>query len=312
MSGATSVDSVVNSTFVQRFQGLAAAGSGSSSSQLLSALKGEASSKTSISDGLRYGAQTFVTSLKLLNSTVNLVNLSEQKLQDLSKLTDKMIDLASRATETGIGSQGRAELDRQFKELGNQFKKTIDDATVGQRDVLNQDDLSQIFQSAGLDKENSDSIAAVFSQFVLSGSDQSLASDKIKGDRPIYVPRSSKDSNSRLSPEPATLIAGDADLRTRPDATRTLVDLKALKEQITKNIGALDQGLSVIKDNMDLVRATGLAFLSISSQITSSDDAGKVAAELRAEIRKNAGASIAQAENLQPIVIATLALQSAS
>ena len=85
----------------------------------------------------------------------------------------------------------------------------------------------------------------------------------------------------------------------------------ALKKQIKDNKKALDAGVEFIGKNIDLVRAAGLAFLKLSDQVTNEKDAVKVADSLRTEIQQNAPAALAQAENLEPIIVAALALDPA-
>ena len=79
-----------------------------------------------------------------------------------------------------------------------------------------------------------------------------------------------------------------------------------MKEQITKNIKALDKMTTYIGQSIDFIRGTGLAFLDLADKITSEEDADAVAARLRLEIRKNIKGSLAQAENLEAIVVAAL------
>ena len=111
---------------------------------------------------------------------------------------------------------------------------------------------------------------------------------------------------SRSAEEAETIFEGS--LLRRSDAYVALADLKALREQIDKNLSALDELRKMIGDNMDLVRATGLAFLSIADELSGEEEADAVAAQLRKEIRRNAPAALAQAENLEPIAVAALAL----
>ena len=91
-----------------------------------------------------------------------------------------------------------------------------------------------------------------------------------------------------------------------------LHDLKAMKAQLSDNLDGVNYATDIILKNIDLVRAAGFAFLDLSSTVSSEDDADKVAALLRDNIRKNAPAALAQAENLQNIAVAALALSEDS
>lgn len=99
----------------------------------------------------------------------------------------------------------------------------------------------------------------------------------------------------------------EGSIKTRSNAFRVRSDLKALHDQIEDNITSLDEGLSYLQDNIDIVRATGLAMLNLSDQILSAGDASNIAKKLAREIRSNASfAALAQAENLSPIAAAAL------
>ncbi len=99
-------------------------------------------------------------------------------------------------------------------------------------------------------------------------------------------------------------------ITSRPAAYRLLNDLKALREQITSNVDALQNAFDVVNDNIALVRATGLALLDIGNQLTNETDAAAVAESLRRRIRESAQEALAQAENLDPIAVATLTYTS--
>jgi hypothetical protein len=131
-------------------------------------------------------------------------------------------------------------------------------------------------------------------------------------DREVYRIKEAKfATNSSLfsaaSSEPLKSL--DGNLFTRADSYRMLGDLRAFKDQITSNIDALDNARSYIASNIDLVRTAGFAFLSISDQLSGSEEAEEVAQLVAAEIRKNTSAAeAAQVENLSNIVSQTTAL----
>ena len=289
-----SLDTVIRGDFVNRFRGLAA-GSTTSSESIQQALQGSAA-KVTLSDGLRAGARLFADSLKSLNSALDLVNISRSTLRQLGDLTDKLQVIAQRADQPGIGSDQRNELDREFQTLGNQFEKIIASAKLGDREILDKEDLSAILQSVGLDQEQSNSIAKLFAEFDTSARDGALAS-----------PDSSVETSGGQS---AALFSSDLHIRSRHDAKHALASLKALRQQINHNIQALDDTVKSVEENIKLIRSTGLAFLDVSQQLQGAEDADQVAALLRTEIRRNAGTAARQAENIEPIVVATLARET--
>ncbi len=102
----------------------------------------------------------------------------------------------------------------------------------------------------------------------------------------------------------------DASIVKRPDAYRTLADLKALKSQIHSNIKALEDAQKTVSDNIELVRQTGLAMLDVASEVQDDDTAGSVARKVQALVRKNAPAYLLQSDNLTNIAIAAISISN--
>ncbi len=182
-----SLDSVIDKTLINKFRGLAS-GNASSGQSIAKTLNGGGA--VTIADGLRQGARTFATAVQNLNSTVSVVNVAKAVLEKLGDVTDKMILLTDRASRSGVGSAGRASIDREFRKLATTFRKTLENAKVSSKEFLTVEGLSGIFQAVGLDRETSDSIADVFSRFIIPAKDDALASEYIKGKRPVIVPAS--------------------------------------------------------------------------------------------------------------------------
>ena len=97
-------------------------------------------------------------------------------------------------------------------------------------------------------------------------------------------------------------------LRTMADAYRVSNALGALKEQLENNIKTMDKMFDVIGENLDLVRAAGFALLDLSQEPLTDLTADDIAKRLRSEIIKNGSKALSQAENLQPLAIASMML----
>jgi hypothetical protein len=164
---------------VRKFQGLATGNSATT--------KG-ASSNVTIASGLRVGAQTFARAVQGLNGVISYLNIGKSTLEGLMKITDKMLVLTESATKISISSDARKTLNNQFFKLARDYRSIVADAKFGDRELLTKEGISGIFQVLGLDPEASDTIAAVFEQFVVSKEDDNLASEKSKGSRPYIVP----------------------------------------------------------------------------------------------------------------------------
>jgi hypothetical protein len=268
MSSVT-LSQVVNESFINRFAGLAKSSSSSSSNPLKASSGGD-----TISTGLRYGARVFASAVQGINSAITVVNLSEAGLDRLDGLTDELIDVAKQATSASIGQQKREELNTRFRRLGKEFQEVVEETEVADKKILTTGGLSEYLQIVGLDRETSDSIAAVFDEFKVNKDDE-LASEDTKGSRPVAIPPGAYAGGSTASRNYTSVF--DADISDRPSAYSVLNDLKAIKAQIKTNTTALEDAKEVIGKNLELVRAAGFAFLDLSSQITTSDDAASVA-----------------------------------
>lgn len=303
MSGIT-LARAITSELVLNFQGLAS--QGSKKPLGLSA----AGASADISSGLRTGAQTLASAVQVLNATISFVNVADADLEKLGKITDKMLSIVEEAAGGGIGYQRRLEIDNEYRRLGQEFRDIVDLAEYEGDNYLTLDGLGAIFARSGLSQEESDSIQGVLSEFVV-GTDGSLASVETKGARPPRVSQSAYAAEGRQSySEFEDIFDPERSLLDRVDASVLAEDLRALKSQITDNREVLTEARKVVGLNLDLVSSTGLAMLEVAEKITSADDADKVAHEIRTLVRKDARAALAQAENLEPIIVATLAFAS--
>ncbi len=301
-----SLRSVIDDTFVRRFQGLA---SGSSQQNLANALRGQ-SSEVSISTGLRTGAQTFATSVQGLNTAISFFNTAKATLQNLDKLTDKLITLADRSSKSTTFTQERREANLEFQKLGDEFQRIISNAKLGEREFLTTEGIDEFLKVVGLDKDTSDSVKAIFDKFKVPIEDDNLASEEAQGERPSKIPPQAYSATAAFTVDYEKLFDDDVTIATRPNAYKVLGDLNALKEQIGSNIEGIDNGIEIIGKNMDLVRAAGFAFLELSDQLENETDATTVAEELRRMISRNAPAALSQAENLEALIVAALSLDT--
>lgn len=302
-----SLRAVVDDTLIKRFQGLAS-GSKSAGQSIVGALNGNSAADASISSGLRVGAKTFGTAVQGLNTAITFLNTSRATLENLGEITDDLITLAETASKSTTSSQERHDADLEFQRLGDKFKRIVGDAKIGDKEFLTTEGIAEFLKVVGLDKDASTSIANVFDKFKVPVEEDSLASDEAQGPRPAKIPAQAYSSTAAFTEDYEKIFDDDATLRTRPNAYKVLGDLNALKDQIDGNVKALDNGIEVIGKNIDLVRAAGLAMLDLSEQITTADDADSVAEQVRQKINQDAPGALAQAENLEAIVVAALSL----
>jgi flagellin-like hook-associated protein FlgL len=283
-----------------------------SSSQSSGTTKGSASDNA-IKTSLRTGAQTYSYAVRGLNTLASYINVARATMQKLEGVVDEMATLVNEAKKSTTGSSARDNLQIKYEELVKTFRATIEQARVGDQDLLTTDGLDGVFKNFGLDKDQSDSISNLFTLFETPDTDTALASEEVKGPRPVSIPDSAfttPRSVSRRSTSFEEIFDEERRINNRPEAYRMAVDLQALKDQIEKNVKALNTASEVVISNLKLAQGAGFAFLDAYNE-GSYDSAEKAAAAVREKIRQNAPGALAQAENLKPILVAALALGQA-
>lgn len=141
-----------------------------------------------ITTSLRTGARIFAVGVQTLNSTISFLNTTKQDLQEILNIADKVVSLAERAADRQTGRSARNELFVEFRRLATEYHRIVDNAKIGDYEVLKAEDISGALELVGLDKNTSDSIAAIFKRFYLSEKDDLLASEYVKGPRPVRIP----------------------------------------------------------------------------------------------------------------------------
>lgn len=173
----TSIEQILTKEFI-----IGLGSNTSTGSSIASALKGGGqSSADKVSVGLRRGAGIYAKAIGNLNTVGAVLNTAQALMEDLGKITDKMIVIVERATKASTTNSTRAKLDQQFKKLVNDFRETVENAKIDDKEILTKEGLQEFFINAGLDPEKSKKIAAVFDNFVLPKEEDVFASEEIKG-----------------------------------------------------------------------------------------------------------------------------------
>ena len=302
MSGV-GLTSHINSQFIKELSHLSRAGKDTGKS-IANAFRGGAS-ESSISSSLRAGAQRYTKSVGGLNFAISFVNVADADLKRFNALTEEMIQVAEAAT-TAKATQTRKKLNTRFSQLAKQFKEIRDSSKVGDRSYDSFQDLSEILSVIGLKKKESTGVKEVLESFSAPTSEQTIASLDIKGKRPVSTPKGVGEPSAVHDTD--DLFSPTRTLLKRRDAYAVLADLKALHEQIQVNRDAIDKTRDFLGENVQLVRATGLAMLELSDHIQDDVEASDVAHRLQQAIRSDPQAATAQAENLEPLLVAALTI----
>lgn len=146
---------------------------------------------------------------------------------------------------------------------------------------------------------------------IVYGANTSYMSVRMGGIGPDTIVNNTTSGGIGTAREFDRIFDSNRGIRRRADAYKMLEDLKAMRRQIDTNISAIKNAMSVVGKNVDLVRATGLALLEVADQVTN-ENADQVAALIRKQILANAPGALSQAENLEPITVASLAFDRAA
>jgi len=249
---------------------------------------------------LRTGARVYGAVVQGLNSLLSFTHLADSSLTQLSKLTEKLEDLAERASLSSTGSDSRRKLNAEFKNLGQEFKKIEQESEVGTHNYLTKDGLSALFETMGLDPEKAGDVGEAFAKLKAALGDSSLASPDIEGEKP---PGGAKRRDALFSME-----AGG--LKSRADSLTTLSDVQALKAQIKHNQKGLTDLEGVVTDNIDLVRAVGLTLLNVSESVSSQDSVEVVLLRIQDGVREQAGQFSVHVHNITPLTLKGLLFPS--
>ncbi len=305
MSSRILLSSVINSSFLNRFSQLA------STQTTAQSLRGEQDT-TSVSDGLRRGAQIYAQSVQSVNAVISLVNLSDKSLSELEGITDKLIDLAERGTSSNISRQDRRLLDTEYRKLAENFQKIVADQQSADNNLLSRDLFEGILTNIGLSPDAIPLLGTLFDSIKTQDDGDLLADSDAQGVGRAKLPASLVASGVKRAPSERSLFDPSTTFSTRADAYEILHDLKALKDQISTNREVFTELRGFLGENLTLVRETGLAMLEIDDQLLGDKEASEVADLLRNLIRRNAGKAIAQARNLDPLAVAALTIDDSN
>jgi flagellin-like hook-associated protein FlgL len=294
-----SVSSVVNSTFLARF-------SGSGGSAAAASGNFKFSSADQVSTTLSTGTRTLTAAYQGLGQVIGVVNGTLSILDDLGKIAEDVVELADSASRSTSSAQ-RAVFATEYQRLGSEFKKVVEEAKLKNLDLLSEDDIAGVLKNVGLNPDGATAITEALKRIITTTSDNSLADSAVKDQSPVRVPTSEAGNPAPTRYE--DVFSPQRTIRSRGDAMVLKNDAKMLLSNIKTNTSALTDVRGAIVNNMDLVRATALAFRAESRDpatlsITSAD---ALAARVQGQIFKIATPrALREAGNLNSIVSAAL------
>ena len=267
------------------------------------------STKETLDTTLRVGARNFSLGLQALNIGISYINVSRDMHEQLEGIGNKLTQMTDRAL-IGVGPQTARLMVQDFQKYSAQFKDIITNTKIQGNDIFSVDTLKEQMVKAGLDPETTDDLTRSF-------------------ERMVSLTKTTTDDNGETTTTSTALPLAEFSNAVRvasidfEDGAGTQNGAEALKKvrqaldevrsKIQGNLKELNHTFEVVRDNMQLVRAAGLAFLSVSDQIKGTEEADVVAEQVRSEIRRRApSAALSQADNLQKILTAGVSLAAAA
>ncbi len=300
------ISQYIDANYVDRLTGLSR-GEKRGGQALTQALKG-GSSESKIQSSFRFGAQAYTKALSGINFAASLVNFAHSDLTQMQSLTSEMIELTEEAAKPYTSTQRRMRLNQRFGDLGREFRNIEQGAEVGETKYLTKSGLQETFKTIGLDSQESPAVQKMLDQFVVLDEEERLASREIKAEDTKLPAGSGLPKAVHFTKD---LFDLQRSITRQADAQAVLDDLYALHGQISANINALDGATDLLYEHALLARSTAIAMVGIVEQIDSDVDAAEAAKMLRKAIKRTPREALAHAENLEPLVVASLTLDEA-
>jgi flagellin-like hook-associated protein FlgL len=294
----SSLKSVITGSFISALS--KTGGSGKSPAPGLGA---KAGSGEALDVTLRSAARNMAVGVQSLNLGISYVNISRDLNSKLLGFVDRLELLVSKASKGGFGSSSANAIREEFAALADKFQEGIKNAKVEGQDVLDADALKDVLARSGLKPEDIEPLADAFNDMtslsktvVEDDGSRTASTALIPVDQFANAMRKASAMMESDDPEEQGAISG---------LFKNVRDtLRGLGSKIRKNVDALDKTQEVLKKNIDLVRATGFAFLEASSSVTGTEDPEKLAEQIRQKIQAAAPSTISQVHNLQGIMVA--------
>ena len=293
--GVSSLNRVITSDFIS---GLSTSGK-STSAQDIARQAMSKGSEEPISVTLRRGAQGAAAAVQSLNAGISYINIAEQFTTSLLEVVSQVDALVTKAGKGNITPSNARVYKDQFDRLSATYTKVIKSSVVKGKDLLNVEEMKSALQRAGLnvdqvsELQNAFKRVTSFSMVEVNDKGQVLSKDDIIPPEAFYK---ALRQATRDPEEPAQSDDGSIAFASSREA------VKEIKDHVVENLKSLSTARELVEKNLKLVRATGFAFLNVSTDVGDSDTVDDVALRVRGAIRSGARDVLSEAQNLKGIL----------
>jgi hypothetical protein len=293
--GISTLGTIITGDFITNI----ASGSGSSKPKIgISKAPDEPLSVT-----LQRGARGAAASIQALNSGITYINIAADYTQNMLEVVNALDKLVQKAGKGNITPSNARLYRQQFDELAQGYEKLVVGSVVKGRDLLATDEMAAILRKGGLDSEKVDELEAAFKKVTsfsgveITATGETMASGQLFPAQDFYraVRQATRDPE-----DPPQNDDGSAAFQ------KIKIAVKSIRTKVQNNIDALNEAADLVQKNIELVRATGFAFLDASKTVDGSQNADTVALQVRGAIRSQAAGSLAEAHNLNAMLSAGL------
>jgi hypothetical protein len=258
---------------------------------------------------LRSTAKNFAAGVQALNVGISYVNVSRDFNRRLLSTVGKLEDLVSRAGKGNLTGATAKVMREEFEALAGNFRDTLKKSKIEGRDVLDPDNLVGVIAEAGLSPDKVSELQKAFSA-MRSLTKSSTSADGESVSLPPTIPvdqfalalkRSVRDQNTD---EAGAAAEEPEDISANFTAVRD--SLKKIRATLRDNLTALEETTDVLRQNLEITRAAGFAFLDTSRLIKGTESPEEIAERIRKQIQTAAPSALSQAQNLEPIMVAGL------
>jgi hypothetical protein len=299
----SSLRQVITGKFIQ---GLTKQSKASNSS---AAINRNSADAASLDVSLRTGARNLGQGLQALNIGITYINVSRDVNEKLLDVVTKLELLVSKGAKGVASGQNEGLMQQEFQGLATEFQKLVRNAKIQGNDVLDVTALSEVMVRGGVDPEASSELGAAFDKIEPVATGDKEAPTTSSG---AIIPLNQfANALRRTSAQFAQAQESGEPIDGLGAAFKPVRDtLSELREKLQSNIKALNQASDVVAKNIDVVRAAGLAMLDLSSSIKGNEDPETIARIIQEKIRKGAPGALAEASNINSIMVAGFSLTS--
>jgi hypothetical protein len=251
---------------------------------------------------LRSGAKHLAAGVQLLNSGISFVNVSLDLNEKLLSIVEDLKQIVDKANKGNISGTSARKYKSDFEALADKFDGIIAGSKQSEFNALDVSTLEDSLVRAGLDDKKISELATMLRRITQPNDAVVDAQGNVTADG---NPIPSLDFERSLK---AAIYDEDDPTDDKSGFFgRAKAKLKEVELRLQTNVKALNQTRDLVKDNLDLVRATGIAFFEVSNEMTGSESVDQILDTIRSRVRGSAPQVMGQVHNLDGVIVAGLA-----